>query len=210
MRIITISREFGSGGRELGKRLADHLAFDYYDNEIISEIAENKGIDEDYVTEILENQAWRNIPITYSRSFQGIATKSVQIDFLLEQKCVIEEIAKLGKDCVIIGRNADEILREYEPFNLFICADMESKMYRIRERAPEGEELTEKDIKRNIREVDKNRARTRDIISGSKWGQRDCYHLTVNTSAWIIKELAPAIADFAESWFIRTKPGVDL
>ena len=63
MKIITISREFGSGGRELGKRLAEHLGFDYYDSEIIFSVAKNRGLDEKYTEKLLEEHGWKNIPI---------------------------------------------------------------------------------------------------------------------------------------------------
>ncbi len=76
---------------------------------------------------------------------------------------------------MIIGRNADIILKDYKPFNVFACAMTEA------------------------------RANTREILSGSSWGQRDSYHLTVNTTDWKIKELMPAVADFAKSWFGRGK-----
>lgn len=68
MRIITISREFGSGGRELGKRLADWLGFDYYDREIITAIAQNQGLDEKYAENTLDNHGWQTIPVTFHRS----------------------------------------------------------------------------------------------------------------------------------------------
>lgn len=68
MRIITISREFGSGGRELGKRLADALGFDYYDREIIESIAKGQGLDEGYVEKALEEHAWRRVPLTFCRA----------------------------------------------------------------------------------------------------------------------------------------------
>lgn len=67
MKIITISREFGSGGRELGKRLADELGFDYYDREIIESIAKGQGLDEGYVEKALEDHAWRRGPLTFRR-----------------------------------------------------------------------------------------------------------------------------------------------
>ena len=62
MRIITVSREFGSGGRELGKRLSDVLNFDYYDNEIITKVAHNIGMDPDYVANNLDDHGWRDVP----------------------------------------------------------------------------------------------------------------------------------------------------
>ena len=70
MKIITISRQFGSGGRELGKRLADILGFDYYDREIITAISQSKGMDAGYIERTLNNHAWQNIPVTFRHSFQ--------------------------------------------------------------------------------------------------------------------------------------------
>ena len=69
MNIITISREFGSGGRELGRRLADELGYDYYDGEIIAAIAKNSGLDASYVETALEDHGWQAIPMTVHRTF---------------------------------------------------------------------------------------------------------------------------------------------
>lgn len=205
MRIITISREFGSGGRELGKRLAELLHFDYYDNEIIAAIAQNNGLNADYVETQLDSHGWQNIPLTYRSSFYSAhAANAGNVALLIEQKKVIEKIASLGKDCVIVGRNADIILQEYHPFHIFVCADTESKIRRCRERAPEGEHLSEKELLQKMKQIDKNRSRTREILTNATWGQRDSYHLTINTSEWDIKELATAVSDFANSWFRRS------
>ena len=206
MRIITISREFGSGGRELGKRLADALGFDYYDREIITAIAENKGMDEGYVAHALEDHGWRDVPLTFRHSFvPTISPYTVQTDLLLEQTKVIREIAKAGKDCVIVGRNADVLLEDCVPFDLFVCADMEARVRRCQERAAPDEKLSPKEMERKIRSIDKNRARIRDIITGSRWGERGSYHLTVNTTGWEIKELTPAVVEFAVRWFGRSE-----
>ena len=69
MRIITVSREFGSGGRELGRRLAEELGYDYYDGEIIAAIAKNSGLDANYVENALEDFSWQSIPMTVHRTF---------------------------------------------------------------------------------------------------------------------------------------------
>ncbi|MGI5976962.1 MAG: AAA family ATPase [Candidatus Limivicinus sp.] len=203
MKIITISREFGSGGRELGKRLSDYLGFDYYDREIITTIAGNKGLDEGYVAHALENHGWQMIPLTYNSSFASFSMLSAQTDLLLEQRRVIESIAELGNDCIIVGRNADVILESYHPFNIFVCADMEARIKRCMERAPKNENLSRRDMERKIKLIDKNRAQTRDIIAEGRWGECDSYHLTVNTTDWNIKTLTPAVAAFAKSWFER-------
>lgn len=201
MKIITISREFGSGGRELGKRLADILGFDYYDREIITAIAEKKGLDENYVETALEKHFWQTVPLTYRHSFDVPALiHAPHTELLSEQTRVIEDIAKAGKNCIIVGRNADFLLKDCKPFNLFVCADMDAKVRRCMERA-EGEELSERKLISKIHRIDKNRAKTRDMISHSKWGHRGTYHLIVNTTDWSIKDLAPVVAQFAESWF---------
>lgn len=206
MRIITISREFGSGGRELGKRLADLLAWDYYDSEIVSAVARKSGMDEGYVANTLSNHGWRDMALTFRGTLSSPAYfQSTKVALLLEQKKVLEEIAALGKDCIIVGRNADIILEKYSPFNVFVCADRDAKLRRCLERAPEGEDLSEKDLLRQMKKIDEVRAQTRAIMSDSVWGQRGVYHLTVNTTGWDIKELVPAVADFAQRWFDRSK-----
>ena len=203
MNIITISREFGSGGRELGKRLADHLGYDYYDSEIIAAVAKNSGMDADYIR-TLGDDGWQQYPITFRSTLGGtLYTQSNKVQLLLEQKRVIEGIAALGKDCIIVGRNADVLLKKYQPFNIFVCAETETKLKRSLERAPEGEQLTEKQLRRKLKKIDKARAQTRALLSSSPWGQRKEYHLTVNTTGWEIKKMVPAVAEFAMAWFGR-------
>ena len=202
MKIITISREFGSGGRELGKRLADVLGFDYYDREIITSIAQAQGVKEEYVEHLLDNHGWKSVPLTFRHSFAAVLVmQDAQVKMLVEQRKVLEAIAKTGKDCVIVGRNADVILKDAHPFSIFVCAEKDARIRRCMERAQPGENLSPKEIERNMRRIDKNRASSRELICDRKWGDHESYHLTVNTTDWIIKELAPAVAAFADSWF---------
>lgn len=204
MRIITISREFGSGGRELGKRLAELLGWDYYDSEIISAVAKKSGMDAGYIESVLNHHGWQDQALTFRGTLASAGyLQASRVNLLLEQKQVIEEIAALGKDCVIVGRNADVLLRQYGPFNLFVCAGTEAKLRRCQERAPEGENLSDKELLRRMKQIDKVRSQTREVLSGSAWGQRDAYHLTVNTTDWEIKELVPAVAEMAQRWFGR-------
>lgn len=201
MRIITISREFGSGGRELAKRLADHLNIDYYDSEILTAVAKNSNTDENYVQNMLANHGWQQYPMTFRSTLTSTTIHTNKINLLLEQKRVIEQIASLEKDFIIVGRNADVILEEYQPFNIFVCATTESKLKRCKERAPKDENLSDKELLRKMKQIDKNRSQTREILTNSKWGQRDAYHLTVNTTNWEIKELVNVVGAFANEWF---------
>lgn len=204
MRIITISRQFGSGGRELGKRLADILGWDYYDKEIIGQLADRHGLDEDYISGVLSSHAWRDAHITYRNSFNTVTPGSnMKVELLLSQKKIIEDIAKAGNDCVIVGRDADIILRDYNPFRIFVCAPMESRLERCmkHESKKDGPRLTEKEILRNIRKIDKNRAQVREILTGVRWGDSSCFDLTINAGGRDIKKLAEAVSAYALRWF---------
>ena len=131
MRIITISRQFGSGGRELGKRLADHLEWDYYDKEIIETLADEHGLDEAYVKRMLSNHGWHNLQLTYRNSFAHLTfDPGLKTQLLVRTREILQEIAEAGNNCVIVGRDADIILQEYHPFRISVCADLTSRLER--------------------------------------------------------------------------------
>lgn len=207
MNIITISREFGSGGRELGKRMADILGWDYYDREIIDTVAKEEGLDADYVQAVLERHEWWTVPISFSRSFAVYAAPNTEL--LVKEKEVIERIGLSGRNCIIVGRNADYFLRDQDPFRIFVCAELEAKLRRCRERALDPASLTDKEIKRQIKQIDRSRASIRELTVGDRWGSRSCYHLIVNTTDWEIKTLAPITADFALHYFQRKSAPYD-
>lgn len=197
MHIITVAREFGSGGRELGKRLADLLGFDYYDREIIAAIAEKHGLSEGYVDYVLENHAWTSLPITFHHSFHlPVLLAEPQTKLISTQREVIEKIAAGPHNAVIVGRQADVILEEYHPFRIFVCAAESSRVRRCMERAPEGENLTAHAVRKNMRVIDKNRAKSREFLSDLPWGSPASYDLTVNTTDCEIKALSEALAAF--------------
>ena len=128
MKIITIGREFGSGGRELGKRLAENLGFAYYDEEILTAIAQKSGLAEEYVKSVVENVVPKAYPITYGRTFCYTSAYSENhIKIFKAQEEVMRELAGT-RDCVIVGRCADIILQDLKPLNLFVFADMDSDM----------------------------------------------------------------------------------
>ncbi len=205
MRIITVSRQFGSGGREMGQRLAERLGWDYYDREIIQALAEKQGMDPEYVHRVLSGHGWHQYQLTYRHSFQQIGAGSWRhTEALIQQREILQEIAKAGNDCVIVGRDADVVLQEYHPFRVFVCADMESRIARClrhEERREEEERLTEKEILRNIRRIDRNRRQTREILTGKTVGDGTTFDLTVNAAGWEIEKLAEAVADFSVQWF---------
>lgn len=199
MKVITISREFGSGGRELGKRIAELLQFAYYDKEIVSAIALESRLDEAYVKETME-KGMRSYPITVGRTFSYPAyLQQNTTNILVAQRNAIKALAAKG-DCVVMGQSADVILQEHAPFNLFVYAELAAKMERCRERAPAGECLTDRELLKKIKQVDAARAKSREMLSDLRWGRRESYHLCVNTTGIPIKTLAPRLAEYAEYW----------
>ena len=205
MKIITVSRQFGSGGRELGKRLSDVLGWDYYDREIIEKVAEEYGMEPDAVHRMLTGHGWHQVQLTYRNSFQqSVAGPWKQTELLVREREVIREIARAGNDCVIVGRDADVILHDENPFRIFVCADMSFRISRCmrheEKKAPE-ERLSEKEIQRRIRAIDRSRRRTREILTGKSLADGSTFDLTVNTTSWDIKHLAEAVAEFSGHWF---------
>ena len=195
MRIITISREFGSGGRELGKRLADALGFAYYDREIVSSIAEKCNLDEGYVENVLRKGLTINVPVTFGHTFYFYSdpTSENELKVLNMQQQIIKELAQRG-DCVMVGRSSGIILEKYNPLRLFVYADMEWKVKRCRERASADEHLTDRELEKKIRQIDAGRARHQKLLTDRKWGDREGYDLCINTTRTVIKDIVPAIA----------------
>lgn len=201
MKIITIGREFGSGGREVGKRLADELGLAYYDREIVEEIAKNTELDQKYVEKVLDSGFSMNFHYNFNTTLTHTAPIVYEATNLFtQQHNVIRQIAEKG-DCIIVGRGADAILEDLKPLRLFIYADMKSKIARCQKRAEAGENFTDKEMKKKINQIDKRRAITHDIVSDYPWGDKRGYDLLVNTTGVEIKEIVPAIAEYARNWF---------
>lgn len=200
-KIITISREFGSGGRELGKRLAENLQIAYYDREIITAIAKKSSLAENYVNQVVEQRIMTYYPITVASSFSAMPPDSLQHinrSIYAAQTEIMEELAQKS-DCVIVGRCADHILRDYHPFNVFVYADMPSKMERCRQKGHEGSGLSEKEMQKNINAIDKARAQYYRFYTGSVWGDKLNYDICINTSRTDIKHLADALASIVRA-----------
>ena len=206
-RIITVSRQFGSGGRELGKRLSDLLGWDYYDREIIQKLSEQQGLDPEYVHRALSGHGWHQYQLTYRNSFHHLTAGTWKhTEVLVRQREILKRIAEEGNDCVIVGRDADVILQDHDPFRIYVCADIESRLarcVRYEEKKEPGERLTEKEILRNIRRIDRERRQIREILTGKSATDGSTFDLTVNATGWEIKKLAEAVAEFSGRWFAK-------
>lgn len=194
-KIITIGREFGSGGREFGRRLAEELGFDYYDKEIISEIAKHTALSENYVQQVIEKNPHDLFPITVGHSFSYVDAYTLekkQKVFRAQEK-VIKEMAEKS-NCVIVGRCGDYILRDYKPTKIFLYADIEAKVARCKARNEATEALSDKKLKKQIKNIDKNRARYYEFFTGETWGNKLNYDLCINTTDSDIRLLVKTVA----------------
>lgn len=199
-KIVTISREFGSGGREVGKRLADELGVRYYDREIITEIAKKTGMSEEYIQNISEKGIYP-YPFQFAKSFATYSeVQSNQTEILVTQTKILKEIAE-KENCIIVGRGANAILKDYNTMNIFVYADMESKINRCHKKAKENERITDKEMEKKIIAIDKARKNYHKIISNLEWGDKSNYHLCINTTNVEIKAIIPSLAEYIEDWF---------
>lgn len=193
-KIITIGREFGSGGRQLGLKLAEILGIRYYDKEIITEIAKRTDLSEEYVHDTVGRRPVFSYPVHVGRTFTSVNTLQVmESGALFNEQCkLLKEFADKS-DCIIVGRCADYILKDYGPFKIFVYADMASKIARCRN-YEEGEQKTDKELKRLIKRIERNRAENYRFYTSLKWGDKLNYDMCVNTTNGDIDKIAMSIA----------------
>ena len=176
-RIITISREFGSGGRFIGEEVAKKLGITYYDKNIISEIAEKSGLSPEYIQESAELSPKKGL-FAYALAGRDITGKSVEEMVYEAQRKVILELAE-KESCVIIGRNADFILKDRnDVLNVFIYGDMPEKIQRIMGLY----NVEEKEAVKMIADIDKRRMTNYNFYTDQKWGKASNYTLCLNSS----------------------------
>lgn len=199
--VITIGREFGSGGRELGRRLADELGIAYYDKEIILEIENKTPFSKEYIEELTENRPIPLFPIHYGHSWTPFNDPHLEqsIHVFSAQADVIKDLANRSS-CVIIGRCADYILGDGNPFRIFVYADMDAKISRCRQRESEAEKsLDDKAMAKKIKSIDKKRRHYYEYYTGKPWGDKKNYDLLINTTNVDIKKLAHVLASFLKT-----------
>ena len=176
-RIITISREFGSGGRFIGEEVAKKLGIAYYDKNVINEIAEKSGLSPEYIQENAELAPKKGL-FAYALAGRDITGKSVEDMVHEAQRKVILELAEKAP-CVIIGRNADYILKDRDDvLNVFIHGDMPEKTQRIIRLY----NVDEKKAVKMMADTDKRRMTNYNFYTEHKWGKASNYTLCLNSS----------------------------
>ena len=173
-RVITISREFGSGGRTIGKKVAQALGIPCYDSELLQKIAVESGFNENYIKDAGEYAPSGFLSAAFSHRGFG----PTNADYLWEiQYKIITELAEQGP-CVIVGRCADYVLRDKaDCLKVFIHADMKFRAERIVKEYGEREESTEQ----RLRDKDKRRAAYHRFYTDMKWGHAQNYDVTLNS-----------------------------
>ena len=199
-KIITISRQFGSGGREIGKKLADALGIPFYDNEIISRAAKESGFSE-AAFEKAESKATNSLLYSIAMGMNVYGTQDVGYTQLslddriyLAQSDVIRKVADEGP-CVIVGRCADYVLKDRKNvINIFIWATLP---FRVK-RAIELENVSPEKAEDSVLRMDKRRANYYSYHANDKWGKVDNYHLSIQSDYAGIDKTVEVIKLFVE------------
>ena len=189
--VITISREFGSGGRTIGKEVAEKLGIPCYDQEIIEKLAEESGFSKDYIEDKGEYATHKN---WFANAFASSGTQqgSSNQDYLwVLQRRIILDLAKAGP-CVIVGRCADYILdKEYNCLKVFIHASIEKRIEHILANYGERKESPEKRLK----DKDKKRKAYYKYYTETEWGVARNYHISLNAGVLGIERCVDIITD---------------
>lgn len=192
--IITIGRQFGSGGHELGEKLAARLGIPFYDRNLLEAAAEHCGITKEMIA-ALDEQPTNSFLYSLSTGHYGVGDVHLPLEnrVFLAMTEAIREIADKGS-CVIVGRCADHVLAGREELlRVFVHADKASRVKRIMEKL----ELSEREATQRMQRTDKKRAGYHDFYCDNKWGAADSYDLTLNSAALGIDNAVELIASYA-------------
>ena len=192
---ITIARQYGSGGREIGRRLGELLGIKFYDKELITMAAEKKGVDPDYLHKI-DEKATNSLLYTLAIGSSLFHASSLGTDISLNDKLfiaqteLIREIAG-RENAIFVGRCADYILRKHDNcVRLFIYADKEDRIARVIER----KDCSRKEAEDLVAKNDKSRMSYYNFYTGKKWGRPENYDLCVNSSLLGVEGTAQMLA----------------
>ncbi len=189
-RIITISREFGSGGRTIGRQVAEKLGIPCYDAELLDKIAGESGFAKEYIAESGEYALGTNW-LSQALIARDLNGHSFQDDLWTIQRKIILELAE-KESCVIVGRCGDYILKDHaDCLRVFIHADIESRAKRIVEQYGERSESP----KKRLKDKDKRRAAYYHLYTDMKWGMAQNYHITLNSGALGIDKCVEILTD---------------
>ena len=193
-RLVTISREFGSGGRYIGELLAKRLGIDFYDRELINLIAKESNYSEEFIE---KSEDTRNYSFLYNLATEGVYVNNPygvlapNDKVFIAQNEIIRKLADKGP-CVIVGRCADYILRDREDvLNVFITCDMPHRV----ERCVKYYGINDKDVEKTLKKKDKIRASNYNYHTGGEWGVAKSYDVTLNSGSFGAQKCAEILAN---------------
>ena len=197
--IITIARQYGSGGHDIGKKLAEELKIPFYDKELLERAAKDSGfcqeIFENYDEKPTNSFLYSLVMDTYSMGYSTAAFAEMPLNhkIFLAQFNAIKDIAKEGP-CVIVGRCADYALADFpNVLNVYLYAALQSRIARIARR----HDVTDAKAKDLIQKTDKSRASYYNYYTNKKWGEATGYDLCLNTASLGIDGTIHMIREFA-------------
>lgn len=194
--VITIGREFGSGGHAIAKKLAEYYGVKCYDKEIISMAAEHSGIHEDFIASC-DEKAVSSFAFSVANNyyFSGSGAQQIQIKAYFSQFEAIKKLAE-SESFVIVGRVADYVLRHKEnKISIFISADLSDRIDRVME----YEKIPDKKAEKIIAKADKNRAKYYNFFSHNKWGDAKTYDICVNSSVLGIEKTTDYLIKYIDA-----------
>ena len=190
-KVITISREFGSGGRELGMLIAQRLRIPFYDKELISLAAQDNTLSAE-VIEQYEEHLQLNTLWSAGQNLLPFYQQPITDQIYFRQCETIRNLAAKGS-CVIVGRCADKVLEE--ALHIFVYADQRA---RVERKIQQGVNGPAQEVEHQIKETDQKRSRYYEHYTDSKWGSMRNYHLCIDTTYNSLESCADAVAVFAE------------
>ena len=199
--VITIARQYGSGGLEIGKKLADILGVRFCDRELITMAAEKSGLSADALHNV-DEKASSSLLYTLAmgssmiHSAVDVYNMPLNDKLFIMQSHLIEELAE-KEPCVFVGRCADYILADHPGvFKIFIYADFDQRVRAI----SEEKNITLAEAKTNVIRTDRRRANYYNYYTGKKWGRLENYDLAISSSVLGIDKTAEVIADIYRRW----------
>ena len=197
--IICISREYGSGGRAVGELLSEKLGIPFYDKEILSRVAKESDMSEEFVKNHEESATYShilNVPIGHR--FPGVETEEIMTPeklFMIQAK-VIHELASEHDSCIFVGRCADVVLKDHENcYSFFIHSPVKDRIKRL----VETEGVSERQAKKMIKQTDWERSSYHNYYTKQKWGDPGNYDLMINTAAVGINGAVETIKNYLKT-----------
>ncbi|MDE6534702.1 MAG: cytidylate kinase-like family protein [Muribaculaceae bacterium] len=195
--VITVGRQMGSGGRELGRMVAERLGIDFFDKKLLLEAATQSGL----IPELMEREDERGPgffsgTMAFTMGLMGSSLGSQPVGNDAVYRAQSEVIRRLGdeKSCVIVGRTADYVLRDHPRcINIFVSAPEDACVQRLLNR---GDKASEAEARAMVRKVNKLRSSYYNFYTDRQWGMASTYDLTVNSALMPMDQLADFVADY--------------